>query len=66
VDEIKLRSTAYSKTGLNQQQNFALRRDAASHNSLDNIIGSSRAMEKLKQTGAYRRFPPPEHRSDSR
>src|SRR5260370_197075 len=32
------------------KQNFALRRDAASHNSLDNIVGSSAAMEKLKQT----------------
>jgi transcriptional regulator with PAS, ATPase and Fis domain len=27
-----------------------LRRDAATRNSLDNIIGSSAAMEKLKQT----------------
>ena len=32
------------------KQNFALRRDAATRNSLDNIIGSSPAMEKLKQT----------------
>jgi len=32
------------------KQNFALRRDAASHNSLDNIIGSSAAMERLKHT----------------
>ena len=32
------------------KQNFALRRDAASHNSLDNIIGSSPAIERLKQT----------------
>jgi two-component system response regulator PilR (NtrC family) len=33
-----------------QRQNIALRRDAAGHNSLDNIVGSSAAMEKLKQT----------------
>ncbi|MGH9669442.1 MAG: sigma-54-dependent transcriptional regulator [Terriglobales bacterium] len=33
-----------------RQQNFAFRRDAASRNSLDNIIGSSPPMEKLKQT----------------
>src|SRR5689334_16863150 len=31
-------------------QNFAFKRDAATRNSLDNIIGSSEAMEKLKQT----------------
>ncbi|MGH9521757.1 MAG: sigma-54-dependent transcriptional regulator, partial [Terriglobales bacterium] len=33
-----------------RRQNFAFRRDAASHNSLDNIVGISAAMEKLKQT----------------
>ena len=33
-----------------RRQNLALRRDAASRNSLDNIIGVSRAMEKLKET----------------
>ncbi len=33
-----------------RRQNFALRRDAASRNSLDNIIGSSAVMEKLKET----------------
>jgi two-component system response regulator PilR (NtrC family) len=33
-----------------QRQNIALRRDAAGRNSLDNIVGSSVAMEKLKQT----------------
>lgn len=32
------------------RQNIALRRDAAGRNSLDNIVGSSPAMEKLKQT----------------
>jgi two-component system, NtrC family, response regulator PilR len=50
VDEIKLTiSRVLEKVSLSKQ-NFALRRDAASHNSLDNIIGSSPAMEKLKQT----------------
>ncbi len=33
-----------------RRQNFALRRDAASRNSLDNLIGSSAAIENLKQT----------------
>lgn len=32
-----------------RRQNFALRRDAASRNSLDNIIGNSPAIERLKQ-----------------
>lgn len=32
------------------RQNFALRRDAAGRNSLDNIVGASPAMEKLKAT----------------
>ena len=33
-----------------RRQNIAFRRDAASRNSLDNIVGVSPAMEKLKQT----------------
>jgi two-component system response regulator PilR (NtrC family) len=33
-----------------RQQNTALKRDAAQHNSLDNIIGDSVAMRHLKQT----------------
>ena len=33
-----------------RRQNLALRLDAASRNSLDNIIGASQTMEKLKQT----------------
>ncbi|MCI0356021.1 MAG: sigma-54 dependent transcriptional regulator [Acidobacteria bacterium] len=33
-----------------RRQNFALRRDAARRNSLDNLVGSSAVMEKLKQT----------------
>src|SRR5215470_272252 len=50
VDEIRLAiSRSLEKVSLSKQ-NFALRRDAATHNSLDNIIGSSAAMEKLKTT----------------
>ena len=33
-----------------RQQNFAFRRDAASRNALENFIGTSPPMEKLKQT----------------
>jgi two-component system response regulator PilR (NtrC family) len=33
-----------------RQQNAALKRDAAQHNSLDNIIGESEPMRRLKQT----------------
>jgi two-component system, NtrC family, response regulator PilR len=50
VDEIKLGiRKALEKVTLSRQ-NFALKRDAATRNSLDNIIGASPAMEKLKQT----------------
>jgi two-component system, NtrC family, response regulator PilR len=50
VDEVKLAiGRALEKVSLSRQ-NFALRRDAATRNSLDNIIGVSPAMEKLKQT----------------
>jgi len=50
VDEIKLAINRVLEKLSLSKQNFALRRDAASHNSLDNIIGSSAAMEKLKHT----------------
>jgi two-component system, NtrC family, response regulator PilR len=50
VDEIKLGiRRALEKVALSRQ-NFALKRDAATRNSLDNIIGVSSAMAKLKQT----------------
>jgi two-component system response regulator PilR (NtrC family) len=50
VDEIKLAiRKALEKVTLSRQ-NFAFKRDAATRNSLDNIIGASPAMEKLKQT----------------
>ena len=50
VDEIKISiRRALEKVALSRQ-NFALKRDAATRNSLDNIIGISPAMAKLKQT----------------
>jgi two-component system, NtrC family, response regulator PilR len=49
VDEIKIAiRRAVQKVALSRQ-NFAFKRDAATRNSLDNIIGVSPAMEKLKQ-----------------
>jgi len=50
VDEIKIAINRALEKLVLSTQNFALRRDAAIRNSLDNIIGSSTAMEKLKQT----------------
>src|SRR5216683_1930450 len=50
VDEVKLAiRRALEKVTLSRQ-NFAFKRDAATRNSLDNIMGASPAMEKLKQT----------------
>ena len=50
VDEIKLAiNRALERLALSRQ-NFAFKRDAATRNSLDNIVGASGAMEKLKQT----------------
>jgi two-component system response regulator PilR (NtrC family) len=50
VDEIRLAiKRALDKLSLSRQ-NFAFKRDAATRNSLDNIVGASAAMEKLKQT----------------
>jgi two-component system, NtrC family, response regulator PilR len=50
VDEIKLAiKRALEKISLSRQ-NFAFKRDAATRNSLDNIVGVSPAMEKLKHT----------------
>jgi two-component system response regulator PilR (NtrC family) len=50
VDEIKLALGRALEKLVLSKQNFALRRDAATRNSLDNIIGSSTAINKLKQT----------------
>src|ERR1700751_4255397 len=50
VDEVKLAiARSLTKVSLTRQ-NFALRRDAAARNSLDNIIGIGPTMEKLKNT----------------
>lgn len=50
VDEIKLAiNRALEKMSLSRQ-NFAFKRDAATRNSLDNIVGVSAPMDKLKQT----------------
>jgi two-component system response regulator PilR (NtrC family) len=50
MDEVRLAiSQALQQVAL-RRQNFAYRRDAAARNSLDNIVGVSPAMEKLKQT----------------
>ena len=50
VDEIKLAiRRSLEKVSLSRQ-NFALKRDAATRNSLDNIIGVSPAMDRLKNT----------------
>ena len=50
LDEIKLAiSRALEKVALSRQ-NFAFKRDAATRNSLDNIIGASLAMKQLKET----------------
>src|SRR5881398_3685673 len=50
VDEIKLAiKRALEKIALSRQ-NFAFKRDAATRNSLANIVGASPAMEKLKHT----------------
>ncbi|HXY50394.1 MAG TPA: sigma-54 dependent transcriptional regulator [Terriglobales bacterium] len=50
VDEIKLAINRTLEKAALSKQNFAFRRDAASRNSLDNIIGAGSAMEKLKHT----------------
>jgi two-component system response regulator PilR (NtrC family) len=50
VDEIKLAINRVLEKLALSRQNFAFKRDAATRNSLDNIIGASPAMEKLKQT----------------
>ena len=50
LEELKI-AVSRSVESLNlRRENFAFKRDAASRNSLDNIIGKSEAIEKLKQT----------------
>ncbi len=50
VEEVKVSLDRALETLALRRQNQAYRRDAASRNSLDNIVGASPAMEKLKQT----------------
>jgi two-component system, NtrC family, response regulator PilR len=50
VEEIKISIRRALERVALSRQNFALKRDAATRNSLDNIIGISPAMAKLKQT----------------
>jgi two-component system, NtrC family, response regulator PilR len=50
VDEIKLAIRRSLEKVALSRQNFALKRDAATRNSLDNIIGVSAEMNKLKET----------------
>jgi two-component system response regulator PilR (NtrC family) len=50
VDEVKLAIRRVLEKVSLSRQNFAFKRDAATRNSLDNIIGVSPAMEKLKNT----------------
>ncbi|MCU1284502.1 MAG: two component, sigma54 specific, transcriptional regulator, Fis family [Acidobacteriales bacterium] len=49
-EEIKVAIARALETVNLRRQNFALKRDAAGRNSLDQIIGCSPAMEKLKHT----------------
>jgi two-component system, NtrC family, response regulator PilR len=50
VDEIKLAINRSLEKMALSRQNFAFKRDAATRNSLDNIVGVSLAMDKLKHT----------------
>ena len=50
MDELRLSVGRALETMTLQRQNFAFRRDAATRNSLNNIIGQSPAIEKLKAT----------------
>ncbi|HWZ42273.1 MAG TPA: sigma-54 dependent transcriptional regulator [Candidatus Saccharimonadales bacterium] len=50
LEELKISVTRSVESIMLHRQNFALKRDAALRNSLDNIVGSSAVLEKLKQT----------------
>src|SRR5947209_11970048 len=50
LEELKVAVNRALATLALQRENFALKRDAATRNSLDNIVGSSPAIEKLKTT----------------
>jgi two-component system response regulator PilR (NtrC family) len=50
LEELKISVGRAIATLTLQRENFALKRDAATRNSLDNIVGGSPALEKLKTT----------------
>jgi two-component system, NtrC family, response regulator PilR len=50
LEELKISVGRALETLALQQENFALKRDAATRNSLENIVGGSPAVEKLKAT----------------
>jgi two-component system response regulator PilR (NtrC family) len=50
LEELKISVARALATLTLQRENFALKRDAATRNSLDNIVGGSPALEKLKTT----------------
>jgi len=50
LDELKISVGRALETLSLQRENFALKRDAATRNSLENMIGKSTAIEKLKST----------------
>jgi two-component system response regulator PilR (NtrC family) len=50
VEKVTIAVARALETATLRRQNYALKRDAAILNSLDNIIGSSAVIEKLKQT----------------
>ncbi len=50
LEELKISVGRALETMMLQRENFALKRDAASRNSLENIIGNSPPIEKLKAT----------------
>jgi two-component system, NtrC family, response regulator PilR len=50
LEELKIAVTRSVEASNLRRENFAFKRDAASRNSLENIIGKSSAIEKLKET----------------
>lgn len=50
LEELKIAISRSEETSKLRRENFAFKRDAATRNSLENIIGKSAAIEKLRQT----------------
>jgi two-component system, NtrC family, response regulator PilR len=50
LEELKIAVSRSVEASNLRRENFAFKRDAASRNSLENIIGKSAAIEKLKET----------------